>query len=190
MLDSELLFVAAGNAPSDLNTLEKVAAALEDMDTALGGKLSSAATVGAGAGVDVSGSLSGGNLIVALKLATQAQAETGTDNTTGMSPLRTAQALAASRPVFARHSSAGVIAKQRGVSSITQLATGRYRCDFSAGRADANYAPGVIGSTDGSAPRIGLPRVGTMTTTSFEYDFINAGGTLVDPAMGVVFIME
>ncbi len=83
-------------APGALDTLNELAAALGDdanfsatMTTALAGKQAASANLDAWSALATSAKQD------AMTLATQAQAQAGTDNATWMSPLRTAEAIAA-----------------------------------------------------------------------------------------------
>jgi hypothetical protein len=111
----------------------------------------------------------GGTVLNTNDLASQAQAETGTDNATLMTPLRTAQAITAqikpalnasgSAPIYAcrawvNFNGAGTVAIRTGgnVSSITDNGTGDYTVNLTTAMQDANYA--CVGSCgfDGVSP--------------------------------------
>ena len=90
--------------------------------------------------------------------ATQTQAETGTDSTTGMTPQRTAQAITAklnvsgSAPIYAcrawvNFNGTGTVAIRAAgnVSSITDNDTGDYTINFTTAMPDANYT--VVGTS-------------------------------------------
>jgi hypothetical protein len=108
-----------------------------------------------------------GNPTAAITIATQAQAEAGTDNTTVMTPLRFRNALRAtgSAPTFAARAwvnfnGTGTVAIRASgnVSSITDNGTGDYTVNFTTAMPDANYC--VFGSArvvPASSPRAIAP---------------------------------
>lgn len=90
-------------------------------------------------------------------LAAQAEAEAGTNNTKFMTPLRTAEAIAAlaggGGPISAWIEFDGTgtpsISDDLNIASITDNGTGNYTLNFDTALANANYA--VLGSSYGSA---------------------------------------
>lgn len=114
----------------------------------------------------------GGTVLNTNDFASQAQAQAGTDNTTVMTPLRSAQAITAqvgvansvpvaaamnasgSAPIYAcrawaRWNASGTIAASGNVSSVTVVGTGNFTVNFTTAMPDANYAvTGSAGDTD------------------------------------------
>ena len=91
-------------APSDLDTLNELAAAINDdasyhstVTTALGTKADASTTISAGGLLTGGGSLAA-NRTITLTAASQAQAEAGTDTSTAMTPQRVKQAIDALSP--------------------------------------------------------------------------------------------
>ncbi len=116
-------------------------------------------------------------------LATQAEAEAGTDNTKLMTPLRTDQAVLAqfnvtgSAPTYAcrawvNFNGTGTVAIRASgnVSSITDNGTGTYTINFTTAMPDANYA--VIGSSSRGVTdtngTFSFPLSGTYSTTAVQ----------------------
>lgn len=100
-----------------------------------------------------------------VELATQAEAEAGTDDTVVMTPLKTAQAIPAklnasgSAPVYAcrawvNFNGTGTVAIRASgnVSSITDNGTGDYTVNFATAMPDANYAVTFGGSGNSASP--------------------------------------
>jgi hypothetical protein len=94
----------------------------------------------------------GGTVLNTNDLASQAQAEAGTDNTTVMTPLRTAQAIVSnfnasgSAPLYACRAwvnfnglSGAVIRASGNVASVSRTSTGNYVVTFTTAMQDANY---------------------------------------------------
>ena len=78
-----------------------------------------------------------------LDLATQSEAEAGTDNTAVMTSLRTSQAIDERNPIFAAvafNGDNGTIFNAQNVSSVTRNATGDYTILFSNAASNSNYA--------------------------------------------------
>lgn len=126
-------------------------------------------------------------------LATQIEAETGTDNTTAMTPLRTAQAIPAklnatgAAPMYAcrawvNFNGTGTVAIRASgnVSSITDNGTGDYTVNFTIAMPDANYA------VSGAAGRTGVTSMAALCTNSAlnvgncRVSAATANGTLTD----------
>jgi hypothetical protein len=166
-------------------------------------------TVTAGTGITVTnGDGVSGNPTVAATLASQAEAEAGTDNTTLMTPLRVAQEIlsefnaSGSAPLYAcrawvNFNGAGTVAinASGNVSSITDNGAGDYTVNFTTDLPDANYCTQCTAypksTTNNINYAIGLHTssiTGTPTTktTSAVRILIGAsnatGGTLADMA--------
>lgn len=80
-----------------------------------------------------------------LSIASQAEAEAGSDNTKAMTPLRTSQAIAVNTRVakaWVRFNGTGTvaIAASHNVTSITDNGTGDYTVNFTTAMADTNYS--------------------------------------------------
>jgi len=113
-------------------------------------------------------------------LATQAQAEAGTDNTKLMTPQRVRNALGATgtAPVFSARafgtvSSAGALqAGSANVASSASISTGVYQVTLSTAMPSVNYAPQVtpIPATAGQSGRR-FVGVRVVSTTVFEVTF-------------------
>jgi hypothetical protein len=106
--------------------------------------------VTAGTGITVTnGDGVSGNPTVAATLASQAEAEAGTDNTTLMTPLRLRNALNATgtAPIYAcrawvNFNGSGTVAIRASgnVSSIADNGVGNYTVNFTTAMPDANYS--------------------------------------------------
>jgi hypothetical protein len=120
-------------------------------------------------------------------VATQAEAETGTNNTKVITPLGVRNALRAtgSAPVFSARafgtvSSAGALQTgSANVTSSTKISTGVYQVTMTTAMPSVNYSPQAtpIGASAQSARRFVGTRV--ISTTVFEVNFetsaLNAG---------------
>jgi hypothetical protein len=133
--------------------------------------------------------------------ATQAEAEAGTDNIKGMTPLRVSQEITAkvgvanaatvktainaggSAPIYAcrawvNFGSTGTIRASGNVTSITVGTTGIYTLNFTTAIQDTNYVVtgctqrGATGGNDGMV----VPDQANMTTTSAKISTVNGGG--------------
>ena len=132
-----------------------------------------------------------------VELATQAEAEAGAADDVVMTPLKTAQAIAALQYVVAWvrfDSSSGVscsiTAGSSNVASVTYNGTGNYTVNFSPALSDANYA------IAGSARRSGFTQVGivgprdggTLTSSACQINVNDDGGTNINSGMvSVIF---
>ena len=132
-----------------------------------------------------------GNPSAAITIATQAQAEAGTDNTTVMTPLRFRNAVRAtgSAPTFAprawvRCSALGSVFASGNISSVSRTGTGEYVITFATAMQDINYS--VSGTSSQGADQgefscgIGVDqrattsfRIHTRRTTN--HDLFNSG---------------
>ena len=118
-------------------------------------------------------------------LSSQAQAEAGTDNTTVMTPLATAYAIAASQracKAWARFNGTGTVAidDSFNVSSITDNGTGDYTVNFTAAMGNANYAclrsvdfdsitgSGVVSVTETRSATTGAVRVTSQSGSTAQ----------------------
>lgn len=128
-------------------------------------------------------------------LASQAQAEAGTDNTTLVTPLRVDQAIMSylnvvgSAPLYAcrawvSFNGTGTVAIRASgnVSSITDVSIGRYAVNFSTAMSDANYATvvsarGVDSATERWAT---LDPLSVAQTTSIVYVLGRSSTSLED----------
>jgi len=154
-------------------------------------------TVTAGTGITVTnGDGVSGNPTVAATLASQAEAEAGTDNTKLMTPLRVAQAIVSdlnasgSAPLYAcrawvKFDGVGTVAIRGSgnVSSITDNGTGNYTVNFTVAMQDTNYA--VIGT----APvgySLGYETITSGSVQVWTVNFNNAGVD-TDPVCVTVF---
>lgn len=145
-----------------------------------GAGTAAARTVTAGTGITVTnGDGVSGDPTVAATLASQAEAEAGTDNTKVMTPLRLRNALNAtgSAPVYAcrawvNFNGTGTVAIRASgnVSSITDNGVGNYTINFSAAMPDTNYA--VVGfarrSTTAAPVYVGQGSAQTQTASAVQ----------------------
>ena len=135
-------------------------------------------------------------------LASQAEAEAGTENTKAMTPLRVEQAIAdrfnvtGTAPTYAvrawvNFNGTGTVAirDSGNVSSITDNCTGNYTVNFTTAMPDANYA--VVGTSGQSTANVEVHSVGVntsvaQTTTACRvlntYRIFNSSGGPVDNA--------
>lgn len=132
-----------------------------------------------------------------VELATQAEAKAGAADDVVMTPLKTAQAIAALQYVVAWvrfDSSSGVscsiTAGSSNVASVTYNGTGNYTVNFSPALSDANYA------IAGSARRSGFTQVGivgprdggTLTSSACQINVNDDGGSSINSGMvSVIF---
>lgn len=141
--------------------------------------------------VSASGLASGGGNLSAdrtidVPIASQAEAQAGSINTKAMTPLRTAEAIAAlgkGAKAWVRFTgSTGVIVSSSGVSSVTRNSTGDYTVNFSAAFANTNYAWVADSNYDsGGSPSRGA-RTHTISAGSFRFTIENTSGSNFDPA--------
>jgi hypothetical protein len=157
-----------------------------------GAGTAAARTLTAGTGITVTnGNGVAGNPTVAASIATQAEAEAGTDNAKLMTPLRVAQAVAdslnapGSAPTYAcrawvnfNGTGAVAIRASGNVSSITYNGTGDYTVNFTTAMPDANYASMATGTFTNA----GLYVEGSTapTTTALRVKSYTAAGWPID----------
>lgn len=125
----------------------------------------------------------GGTVLNTNDLASQAQAETGTDNATLMTPLRTAQAITAqikpalnasgSAPIYAcrawvNFNGTGTIAIRASgnVTSITDNAVGDFTVNFTTAMQDANYSAVLSCANNATNSSVVLVDATNVPTTS------------------------
>lgn len=150
-----------------------------------GAGTAAARTIAAGTGLTVTdGDGVAGNPTLAANVASQAEAEAGTDNAKLMTPLRLRNALnaAGSAPTYAcrawvNFNGTGTVAIRASgnVSSITDNGTGDYTVNFATAMPDANYA--VHAQANVSATTAGLvwsPGVHNLAAGSVR---LTTGGT-------------
>jgi hypothetical protein len=141
-------------------------------------------TLTAGTGLTGGGNLTADRTFN-IDIATQAEAEDGTNNTKVITPLRIRSALnaAGSAPVFACRSwvnfngttSPGTIRGSGNVSSVTRNSTGVYTVNFTTAMQDENYGVALAATNTGSR---GFARVVTanQTASSSRIDFTDVNG--------------
>lgn len=152
-----------------------------------------------GAGVLYYGAITGATINLSGKgllsgRATQDGAETGTENVTIMTPLRTAQAIASqfnvtgSAPLYACRAWVNFegigtpsINDSGNVSSITDLGVGNYRVNFTTDMPDANYAV-VITAQNASGNNVvsAATTDSSATASRVGVKSYNTAGTLTD----------
>ena len=131
-----------------------------------------------------------------MSAATQTQAETGTDSTTGMTPQRTAQAIAAklnasgSAPTYAcrawvNFDGTGTVAIRAAgnVSSITDNGVGDYTVNFTTAMPHANYSAVANYTKDDAAVGVkndGQAACRAFSTTSVSIFVTDGGGNAID----------
>jgi hypothetical protein len=153
-----------------------------------GAGTAAARTLTAGTGIVVTnGDGVAGDPTVAVDIATQAEAEAGTDNAKLMTPLRVAQAVAdslnapGSAPTYAcrawvNFNGTGTVAIRGSgnVSSITDNGVGDYTVNFTTAMPDANYSivgtcSGLVGSIGAENSVVGIhPTLGFPTASAFR----------------------
>jgi hypothetical protein len=141
-----------------------------------GAGTAAARTVTAGTGITVTdGDGVAGNPTVAATLASQAEAEAGTDNTKLMTPLRLRNALNAtgSAPVYAcrawvNFNGTGTVAIRASgnVTSITDNGTGTYTVNFTTAMPDANYAVSAFARRSTTSAPVYVGQGSTQTQTA------------------------
>jgi len=112
-------------------------------------------------------------------IATQAEAEVGTDNTKLMTPLRTNEAITdklnatGTAPLYAcrawvNFNGTGVVAIRASgnVSSITDNGTGQYTVNFTTAMPDTDYSVQTGGSRDADGSRYGVIGAAPVSTTA------------------------
>jgi hypothetical protein len=123
-----------------------------------------------------------------LAIASTAQAQAGTDDTTVLSPLKLREGLNASgtAPIYAcrawvNFNGTGTVAIRASgnVSSITDNGTGDYTVNFTTAMTDANYFASACLPDYNSASCDDVRRNGTPATTSYRFR-IGAGATAGD----------
>jgi hypothetical protein len=145
-----------------------------------GAGTAAARTLTAGTGIVVTnGDGVAGNPTVAASIATQAEAEAGTDNAKLMTPLRVAQAVAdslnapGSAPTYAcrawvNFNGTGTVAIRASgnVSSVTDNGVGDYTVNFTTAMPDANYSVVATCSPQYGADRGGICSIASSATPS------------------------
>jgi hypothetical protein len=163
-----------GAAPAQLDTLNELATAIAD-----NGDTSAALTALIAAKFGIA------------DLATQAQAEAGTDNTSLMTPLRAKElgdaqyaSLVSGSSAWVNLNGTGVLSvrKSHGVSSVTDEGPARYRVHFSPPMPDADYVTLVhAGNADTAGDeRYWQAGVTEKTTTSFAFYIQHGNSQLYD----------
>lgn len=134
----------------------------------------------------------GGNLTadrtIDVPIASQGEAETGTDNDVAMTPLRVSDRLAVTPGVakaWVNFSGAGsaTVNASHNIASVVRNSTGNYTVTFAAAMADVNYV--VLATIGSGANFAGMvmergPSALTKSTTAFNIYCANASGTLED----------
>lgn len=128
-----------------------------------------------------------GNPTISLSVATQAEAQAGTNNTKVMTPQRTKEALNASgaAPVYGARAWAnfdgatGTIRSSGNIASIVKNGVGDYTVTFATAMPNANYA--VVGSGTGvpnhQVTAVSITHLSTPTTTNFRLSVGITGGS-------------
>jgi hypothetical protein len=147
-----------------------------------GAGTAAARTVTAGTGITVTnGDGASGNPTVAATLASQVEAQAGTDNTKLMTPLRVSEAIASdfnvtgSAPLYAcrawvNFNGTGTVAIRASgnVTSITDNGVGNYTINFTTAMPDTNYA--FVGTASAS----GATANGILTATDTDTKTVSA----------------
>ena len=134
-------------------------------------------------------------------IASQAEAEAGTDNTKVMTPLRLRNALNAtgSAPVYAcrawvNFNGTGTVAIRASgnVSSITDNGSGDYTVNFTTAMSDSNYCANIsLGSSGALAATIGTISGVAPTASALRFDARATNtGALTDPVYASVSIFR
>lgn len=119
----------------------------------------------------------GGTVLSTADIASQVQAEAGTDNTTVMTPLRLRNALNASgsAPTYAcrawvNFNGTGTVAIRASgnVSSITDVGAGNYTVNFATAMPDANFVAVVSAMTADGVGGVRWSGAGATTTSSVK----------------------
>lgn len=161
-----------------------------------------ARTLIAGTGITISNAEGGtGNPNIAASIASQAEAEAGTDNTKVMTPLRLRNALNATgtAPTYAcrawvNFNGTGTVAIRASgnVSSITDNGSGDYTVNFTTAMSDANYCANIsLGSSGALAATIGTISGVAPTASALRFDARATNtGALTDPVYASVSIFR
>lgn len=129
----------------------------------------------------------GGSTLSTADIATQAEAQAGTNNTKVMTPLRTDEAILSqfnvtgSAPTYACRAwvnfngvdATPTIRGSGNVTSITDLGTGTYTVNLTTAMPDANYA--AIATAGDSVGNRTAAQVSDLTVSSFRIYVINHG---------------
>lgn len=122
-------------------------------------------------------------------LASQAEAEAGTDNTKLMTPLRLRNALNAtgSAPTYAcrawvNFNGTGTVAIRASgnVTSITDNGAGNYTVNFATAMPDANYCWTGSGRANAGGMMVSVPSGGTVSTSQLNITTIRSDNSAQD----------
>jgi hypothetical protein len=145
-----------------------------------------------------------GNPTIAAVIASQAEAQAGTDTTKLMTPLRTKEALNASgsAPIYACRAWVNfdgttntggncTIRESGNVSSVADNGTGDYTVNFSTAMPDANYGfNATVGRSTAANNYFAGQGTTAPTTSALRIQTRNDGGTLQDPQFVCVSIFR
>lgn len=120
-------------------------------------------------------------LVAGDALATQAEAEAGTDNTKLMTPLRVEQSLVSSRYI-AQVATNGVFNSNSGFSTITKVATGSYRLTHPSTGANLQYVS--VYPRSATAARHCRITIESATSILFEWELVSSSAA-TDTAFSV-----